>query len=73
MAATQRQEVSAQIQSLRHDNKQLQMEIRRITGDTNSIELAARERLGMVKPNDIVVPIESLKPSPTLGSVSFVH
>ena len=73
IASTQHQELYAEIQGLKHDNQQLQMEIRRITGDASSIEFAARERLGMVKPSDIVVPIESKKASPTLGSVSFVH
>lgn len=73
IAAIQHQELSSEIQLLRHNNQQLEIEIRRITSDAGSIELAARERLGMVRPNEVVIPIETGKASSTLGSVSFVH
>jgi cell division protein FtsB len=47
--------------------------VRRITNDTNAIEVAARERLGMVRPTDVVVPIEPSNNSSTFGTVSFVR
>ena len=48
----------------------MQAEIHRLTNDPNTIELAARERLGMVKANDVVVTMESINSS---GMVSFVR
>jgi len=46
--------------SLNHENAALQAQIQRLTNDSSAIELAARERLGMVRPDDVVLPIESV-------------
>lgn len=72
-AAAQQRRTVVEIDALRRSNEQLKLEIARITSDSNAIELAARERLGMVRPNDIVVPIESIKTSSAFGTVSFVR
>jgi cell division protein FtsB len=65
--------MAAQITSLRQGNQRLEVEVRRITSDTSAIEVAARERLGMVRPTDVVVPIESQTNSSSVGTVSFVR
>jgi cell division protein FtsB len=65
--------MSAQITSLRQANQRLEVDVRRITSDTSAIEVAARERLGMVRPTDVVVPIEAQNNSSTFGTVSFVR
>jgi cell division protein FtsB len=49
------------------------LEIQRLTTDSGTIELAARERLGMVRPNDIVVPVESLNSPAKVEALSFVR
>jgi cell division protein FtsL len=73
VASTEYQRTAAQITSLRHDNRQLEVEVRRITSDTRAIEIAARESLGMVRPTDVVVPFESQTNSSNVGTVSFVR
>jgi cell division protein FtsL len=72
-SSIQRDRVVSEIDSLRRANGSLQLEIRRLTNDSNTIELAARERLGMVMPSDIVVPVESISAASSLRSVSFVR
>jgi len=72
-SASQRQQVLVEIDSLRRTNGSLEVEINRLTSDSNTIELAARERLGMVMPGDIVVPIESIEARPELRTLSFVR
>ena len=69
----QRDRVVSEIDSLRRANGSLELEIRRLTNDSNTIELAARERLGMVMPSDIVVPIESISSAASLRTLSFVR
>ena len=64
--------MSSEIASMRRSNTSLQVEIRRIASDPNTIESAARARLGMVRPNDIIVPIESF-PASNFGTLSFVR
>ena len=66
----QRERLVSEIDFVRGANASLQVEVHRLTSDPNTIELAARERLGMVKANDIVVTMESIKSS---GMVSFVR
>ena len=66
----QRERLVSEIDFVRGANASLQAEVHRLTSDPNTIELAARERLGMVKANDIVVTMESIKSS---GMVSFVR
>jgi len=69
----QRDRVVSEIDSLRRANGSLELEIRRLTNDSNTIELTARERLGMVMPSDIVVPIESINSAARLRTLSFVR
>ena len=73
-SSAQRQKIETEIQTLREANQGLQRDIQRLTKDPSAIELAARERLGMVKANDVVVTMESLQSSSvSLSKVSFVH
>ena len=57
-SAEQHQRISAEIQTLTKTNASLGLEIRRLREDPRTIESAARERLNMIRPNEIVVPIE---------------
>jgi len=68
----QYQRTASEIEVLRRGNASLGMEIRRMTDDPSTIESAARSRLGMVRPNDIVVPTESVDSS-NLGTLSFAR
>ena len=72
-ASTQRERVATEIDSLKRSNQLLQFEIKKLTTDSNTIELAARERLGMVRPTDIVIPVEAISSSERLGALSFVR
>ena len=72
-SASQQRSVISEIDSLRGANQSLQVEINRLTNDSHAIELAARQRLGMVRPNDVVVPIESISSPTSLGTLSFVR
>lgn len=72
-SSIQRDRVVSEIDSLRRTNGSLELEIRRLTNDSNTIELAARERLGMVMPNDIVVPVESIGSASRLRTLSLVR
>ena len=68
----QYQRTASEIEKLRRGNASLGMEIRRMTNDPSMIESAARSRLGMVRPDDIVVPTEPVESS-NLGTLSFVR
>lgn len=57
-SAEQYQKISGDIEKLRKTNATLGLEIRRLREDPRTIESAARERLNMIRPNEIVVPIE---------------
>ena len=72
-SSTEYSRISSEIDSMRRSNASLQVEIRRIASDPSTIESAARERLGMVRPHDVVVPIESIGPVSSLGTLSFVR
>jgi cell division protein FtsB len=65
--------MTSEIAFMRQSNTSLQGEIRRMASDPSTIESAARERLGMVRPNDVVVPIESIGPVSNFGTLSFVR
>ena len=73
VASSEYQRMAAQTTSLRQANQRLEVEVRRITSDTGAIEVAARERLGMVRPTDVVVPIGPQTNSSSVGTVSFVR
>jgi cell division protein FtsB len=65
--------MASEIDSMRRSNAALQVEVRLLASDPGTIESAARARLGMVRPNDIVVPIESIGPVSSFGTLSFVR
>lgn len=65
--------MNSEIAFMRRANTSLQVEIHRMANDPTTIESAARERLGMVRPSDIVVPIESIGRLPNFGTLSFVR
>ena len=65
--------MTSEIATIRRSNPALQGEMRRIASDPISIESAARERLGMVRPSDIVVPMKSARAASDIGTVSFVR
>ena len=65
--------MTAEIASMHRANSSLQVEIRHMASDPSTIESAARERLGMVRPNDIIVPVDSISPVSNLGTLSFVR
>ena len=72
-SSIQRDQMVSEIDSLRRSNGSLEIEVRRLTNDSHTIELTARERLGMVMPSDIVVPVESISANSSLRTVSFVR
>jgi cell division protein FtsL len=59
-SAQQLARLASETEALNHENAALQTQIQRLTTDASTIELAARERLGMVRPDDVVLPIESV-------------
>ena len=69
----QHKQMIADIDTIRGTNESLRLEIRRMTTDPSLIETAARIRLGMVRPNDVVIPVESVKQGPALETLSFVR
>lgn len=73
MSSLQHEQMASEINLLRRGNASLEIEIRRMTTDPSMIELAARSRLGMVRPNDIVVPIDSVQALSNFGTLSFVR
>jgi len=72
VSSLQYERTASEIELLRRGNVSLGMEIKRMTNDPSMIESAARSRLGMVRPNDIVVPTESVGHS-NMGTLSFVR
>lgn len=57
-ASQQYERISSEVETLRNDNASLASEVKRLRNDPRSIESAARERLKMVRANEIIVPIE---------------
>lgn len=72
-ASVQFARMTSEIDAIRRSNASLQVKIHRMTNDPSMIESAARERLGMVRPNDIVLPMESVRPVSNFGTLSFVR
>ena len=60
MATASQQYVRMQtdVEGLRNANQSLRVEIERLQTDPRAIETAARDRLNMVRANEIVIPIE---------------
>jgi len=72
-SALQYQRMSSEIDSIRRSNASLVVEIGRMAKDPAVIESSARARLGMVRANDIVVPIGSLESSSRSELVALVR
>jgi len=58
LASQQYVRMQNDVDSLRNSNQTLRAEIERLRTDPRTIEAAARTRLNMVRPNEIVVPVE---------------
>ena len=71
-AARQFQQLTTEVDTVRKSNAQLEVQVRQITTEPAIIESAARARLGMVRPTDIVVPIKS-QSGTNLATLSFVR
>ena len=71
-AERQFRQMETEIATLRRTNASLQTEVLRITTEPATIESAARARLGMVRPTDVVVPLQS-RSATNLASISFVR
>lgn len=52
------QSISSDVEALRQTNSSLHKEVKRLKSDPRAIETAARARLGMLRPNEIVVNVE---------------
>jgi cell division protein FtsB len=65
--------VTTEIEHLRKTNAALRTEVGRLQTDASTIESAARWRLNMVRPNEIVVPIETRNQVSNLETQSFVR
>jgi cell division protein FtsL len=50
------EKISAEVETLRNTNAAIQKDINRLQNDPRTIEATARERLGMVRPNEVVIP-----------------
>ncbi|WP_352432719.1 septum formation initiator family protein [Pyrinomonas sp.] len=57
-ATAQHERVRAEVESLREGNAQLRAEIERLRTDPRAVERYARERLNMVRQNEIILPVE---------------
>jgi cell division protein FtsB len=58
LASDQYVRMQTDVEGLRNANQSLRLEIEKLRTDPRTIELAARSRLNMVRPNEIVVPVE---------------
>jgi len=58
LASDQYVRMQADVDGLRKANQSLRLEIEKLRTDPRAIEVAARSRLNMVRPNEIVVPVE---------------
>ena len=57
-AAQKFEEMNTDVQKIREANASLRRDIERLHRDPRAIEAAARTRLNMVHPNEVVVPLE---------------
>ena len=58
LASDQYVRMQTDVEGLRNANQSLRLEIEKLRTDPRTIEVAARSRLNMVRPNEIVVPVE---------------
>jgi len=57
-ASAQYLRIQQDVDSLRRDNRALQIDIQRLRNDPKAIESAARLQLNMARANEIIVPVE---------------
>jgi len=57
-AAQKYELMSTDVEKVRDTNASLRREVERLRNDPRAIEAAARSRLNMVHPNEVVVPLE---------------
>ncbi len=69
----QYQAMASDVTATRRTNDALRLEINRMTSDPATIESAARNRLGMVRASDVVVPVRLIPPISDLNSLSSVR
>ena len=50
-------QMSTDVQKIRGQNETLKQEVNRLTSDRRAIETLARERMNMVRANEVVVPL----------------
>jgi cell division protein FtsB len=58
LASQQYARLQTDVESLRSGNQSLRNEIEQLRTDPRTIEAAVRSRLNMVRPNEIVIPVE---------------
>ena len=58
LASDQYVRMQTDVEGLRNTNQSLRLEIEKLRTDPRTIEVAARSRLNMVRPNEIIVPVE---------------
>ena len=58
LASQQNARIRTEVESLRSSNQSLRVEVEQLRNDPQVIESAARSRLNMVRPNEIVVPVD---------------
>jgi cell division protein FtsB len=58
LASQQYLHMQSDVEELRNTNQSLRSEIEQLGNNPRAIEAAARSRLGMVRANEIVVPVE---------------
>jgi len=58
LASDQYVRMQTDVEGLRNANQSLRLEIEKLRTDSRTIEVAARSRLNMVRPNEIIVPVE---------------
>ncbi|HWS55017.1 MAG TPA: septum formation initiator family protein, partial [Pyrinomonadaceae bacterium] len=56
-AAQEYEQMSTDVEKIRSTNDSLRREVERLRTDPRAIEAAARERLNMLKANEVVVPL----------------
>jgi cell division protein FtsB len=57
-ASQQYETLNSQVENLRNNNAAIASEVQRMRSDPRSIESASRTKLKMVRPNEIIVPIQ---------------
>ena len=57
-AAQKYEQMNTDVEQIRDTNAALQREVERLRSDPRAIEAAARARLNMVHPNEVVVPLK---------------